>query len=538
MAEATVAAPEARGRGRLRLRLISVVTLIVLGAAVVASSVITLRVIRDQERELLQERTGEAASVLGSAFAGIQQSLSLLGTIAGAGQGRSSLFVSAARSVLTSSTEGLMVTAQRGGGMVVTATAGDAPAVGQVLPADQEPLAHRALSTTGMVSGVLPNGSRSWLAFALGNAAGPGTVVWTRLAYSAGSTAQAPAGPWGNLNIALYLSSRPDPATLLVTTTKNLPLAGGIQYPFTVGADTWLLVASSPTPLVGTLAQDTPWIILIIGAAVAALVTTVVEAQGRRRDYATALVEERTASLRQAVTELEQTQAQLVRQEKMAAMGQLASTVGHELRNPLAVIMNVLYLLETIADAEGSEAMLRHLATAKRETSAATLIVADLLDYSAGRAPMLAPVQVAGLVAEALSVVPPPTGIEVVQHVEPDIAIDADRDQIRQVLLNLVTNGYDAMPGGGILDVSVRSTGGLAQIMVTDTGIGMDEETQANIFTPFYTTKSRGIGLGLAVTKRVVEAHGGTISVQSTPSVGTSFKVTVRVGAPIVSVPQ
>jgi signal transduction histidine kinase len=222
----------------------------------------------------------------------------------------------------------------------------------------------------------------------------------------------------------------------------------------------------------------------------------------------------------------------------MAAMGQLASTVGHELRNPLAVIMNVLYLLETIAGAEGSEAMLRHLSTAKRETSAATLIVADLLDYSAGRAPMLAPVQVAGLVAEALSVVPPPTGIEVVRHVEPDLAIDADRDQIRQVLLNLVTNGYDAMPGGGILDVSVRSTGGLAQITVTDTGVGMDEETQANIFTPFYTTKSRGIGLGLAVTKRVVEAHGGTISVQSTPSVGTSFKVTVRVGAPIVSVPQ
>jgi len=539
MAEATVAAPEARGRGRLRLRLISVVTLIILGIAVVASSVITLRVIRDQERVLLQERTGEAASVLGSAFAGVQQSLSLLGTIAGAGQGRSSLFISAARSVLTSGTEGLMVTAPRGGGMVVTAAAGDAPAVGQVIPADQEPLAHRALSTTGMVSGVLPNGSSSWLAFALGSAAGPGTVVWERVAFSAGSTtAQAPAGPWGNLNIALYLSKRPDPATLLVATTKALPLAGGIQYPFTVGADTWLLVASSPTPLVGRLAQDTPWIILVIGAAVAALVTTVVEAQSRRRDYAAAQVEERTASLRQAVSELEETQAQLVRQEKMAAMGQLASTVGHELRNPLAVIMNVLYLLETIAGAEGSEAMLRHLATAKRETSAATLIVADLLDYSAGRTPMRAPVQLADLVAEALTVVPPPTGIEVVQHVEPDIAIDADRDQMRQVLLNLITNGYDAMPGGGILDVSVRATGDSARITVSDTGMGMDEETQASIFTPFFTTKTRGIGLGLAVTKRVIEAHGGTISVQSTPSVGTSFTLTVRVGAPMVSVPQ
>jgi signal transduction histidine kinase len=538
MAEATVAAPNARGRGRLRLRFISVVTLIILCVAVVASSVITLSVIRDQERVLLQERTEEAASVFSNAFSGLQESLFLLGTIAGAGRAHSSLFATATRAVVGSSGVGVLVTASRGNGNVVTATAGDAPAVGQTIPADQEPLARRALSTAGMVSGVLPDGSGRWLVFAVGKAAGPGTVIWERVAIASTTSSKPLGAAWGDLIIAIYVSSRPDPATLVAANTKSLPLAGGIQYPFAVGADKWVVVASSPTPLVGQLAQDTPWIILIIGVAVAALVTTVVEAQGRRRDYAATLVEERTAELRQAVTELQQTQAQLVRQEKMAAMGQLASTIGHELRNPLAVIMNVLYLLETIAGAEGSEAMLRHLATAKRETSAATLIVADLLDYSTGRTPMLAPVQVADLVAEALSVVPPPAGVEVVRHIEPDVAIEADRDQIRQVLLNLITNGYDAMPGGGLLDVSVRSAGDSAQITVTDTGMGMDEETQANIFTPFYTTKSRGIGLGLAVTKRVVEAHGGTISVQSTPAVGTSFTVTVRVGATIVSVPQ
>ena len=182
--------------------------------------------------------------------------------------------------------------------------------------------------------------------------------------------------------------------------------------------------------------------------------------------------------------------------------------------------------------------MRRHLATGKRETSAATLIVSDLLDYSAGRAPMTAPVQLADLVAETLSVVPPPAGVEVVQHVQPETAISADRDQIRQVLLNLITNGYDSMPTGGVLDVSVRSAGDSAQITVTDTGMGMDEETKANIFTPFFTTKSRGIGLGLAVTKRVVEAHGGTISVQSTPSVGTSFTVTVPTADTMASVPR
>jgi signal transduction histidine kinase len=527
-----------RKRVRVRLRLISVVTLIVLGGAVVASSLVVQNGIRDQERLLLQERAGEAASVLAGAFAGIQDSLELLGTLALTDQGRPSTFASAARSVITTSNEGVLVTAQHGTSMVVTAAAGDAPVMGQAIPADQERLARRALSTAGMVSGVLPDGSRRWLAFALGNAAGRGTVVWERAAFSAAASAQLPTGPWGDLNLALYLSSRPEPAALLAATTSKVPLAGGYQYQFTVGADTWLLVASSPTPLVGTLAQDTPWLVLGIGAIVAALVTTVVETQSRRRDYAAALVEERTASLRQAVTDLEQAQAQLVRQEKLAAMGQLASTVGHELRNPLAVIMNVLYLLETLAGAGASEAMRRHLATGKRETSAATLIVSDLLDYSAGRAPMPAPMQLADLVAEALSVVPPPAGVEVVQHVQPETAISADRDQIRQVLLNLITNGYDSMPTGGVLDVSVRSAGDSAQITVTDTGMGMDEETKANIFTPFFTTKSRGIGLGLAVTKRVVEAHGGTISVQSTPSVGTSFTVTVPTADTMASVPR
>lgn len=538
MAEAADRARPWRHRVRMRLRLISAVTLVVLVGTAVVSSLVVRNLIQDQERVLLQKRAGEAASVLGSAFAGVQDSLHLLGTIAMAGRGRPSLFAAAARSVITASNEGVLVTAQRGTSMVVTAAVGDAPAPGQVIPADQEQLGRRALSTVGAVSGVLPDGPRRWLVFAVGNAAGPGTVVWERVAYSAAASAEASTGPWGDLNLALYLSSRADPAALIVTTTKNLPLAGGVQYPFTVGADTWLLVASSPKPLIGTLAQDTPWISLIRGLIVAALVTTVVEAQSRRRDYAAALVEERTTSLRQAVTDLEQAQAQMLRQEKLAAMGQLASTVGHELRNPLAVIMNVLYLLEATAGAGASEAMRRHLATARRETSAAALIVSDLLDYAAGRVPMSAPVQLAELVAEALSVVPPPAGVEVVQDIELGTVINADRDQIRQVLLNLITNGYDSMPDGGVLDVSARSSGNSAQITVTDTGMGMDEETKARIFTPFYTTKSRGTGLGLAVTKRVVDAHGGTISVQSAPSAGTAFTVTVPTADTTASVPQ
>jgi two-component system, NtrC family, sensor histidine kinase HydH len=513
----------------------STVILVVLGGVVAASCVITLNGTRDQERLILQERTGEAAAVLGSAFAGLQDSLQLLGGIAASDHGNPSLFASATRSVLTGPGEGWLVTAERGASMRVIAAAGAAPAVGHAIRGAQAQLGRRALSTAGMVSGLVRQGARRWLVFALGGGAGPGTVVWEESALSqAIATRPSAASPFGNLDIALYVSARADASTLIAATTKHVPLAG-LQYPFRVGDETWLLVTASTYPLVGRLAEDTPWIILVTGGLAVALTVTVVEALGRRRHYAAAQVRERTASLETAMAELQAAQSQLVRQEKLAAVGQLASTVGHELRNPLGVIMNVLYLLEVAAGE--NDLVRRHLATAKRETTAATLIVSDLLDYSAGREPMLTAVQVADLISEALSVVPSPAGVEVAERSDPELVITADRDQLRQALLNLITNGFEAMPDGGTLTVSAASAGGSVRITVTDTGIGMSDETRQNIFTPFFTGKVRGIGLGLAVTKRVVEAHGGTITVASTPSVGSSFTITVPTVA-MASVPQ
>lgn len=521
---------------RRPLRPLSAVVLLVLAGVVVASSLITRNVVRDQEALILRERTAEVAAVVGSAFAGAQSSLQLLGRIARSDRGRPQLFADAARAVTTTSTQAWLVTTQSGTGLRVTAAAGKGPAVGQAVSGALGRLARRALSAKGLVSGLVRDGRTLRLAFALGGAAGPGTVVWQESAISPATPVRSsPTSPWRSLDIAIYLSHRPDPSALVVTTTKGLPLAG-IQYPFRVGADTWLIVAASPQPLVGSLAQDLPWIILAFGVVAAALMTAVIETLGRRRDYASALVEERTASLRSAIAERETAQANLIRQENMAAIGQLAATVGHELRNPLAVVTNVLYLMKARTNA-ADEPIHRHLATAEREISAATLIVSDLLDFAAGRGPILAPVEVSDLVAEALSVVPPAGGVQVVQRGEPQI-VDADRDQIRQALLNLITNAYDSMPGGGVLTVSTMSVPGSVQITVTDTGMGMDEETRDSIFTPFFTKKTRGIGLGLAVTKRVVEAHGGTIAVESTPSVGSSFTLSLPVLAAMVSAAQ
>jgi signal transduction histidine kinase len=520
------------------LRAVSAATFLVLAGVAVAASLITGQVIRNQERLILRERTGEAATVLGSALSGSQASLRLLGALARSTQSQARLFDEAARSVTTSRTQAWLVTAQRGQSARVVAAAGEGPAVGTVLSAAQERLAHRALSTHGMVTGLLRDGAARRLAFGLGAAAGPGTVVWEEVKLSPRTTVHlAASSPFGNLAIAVYVSARPSLATLLIATTRQLPLTG-IRYPFRVGADTWLIVAESPQAVVGELAEAMPLIILAIGVLTAALVTAVVETLGRRRDYAAALVEERTASLRTAIADLEQAQAQLIRQERLAAVGQLASTVGHELRNPLGVVMNVLYLMEAAAGDDPDGPIRRHVATAKREISAATLIVSDLLDYSAGRQPILGPVQVTELVTEVLSVAPPPKGVQVVRPGQAQLTIDADHDQIRQVLLNLITNGYDAMPGGGTLTIAVAAAPDAVQITVTDTGSGMDEETREALFTPFFTKKARGIGLGLAVTKRIVEAHHGTITVRSEPSAGSSFTITMPAAAALAGVPR
>src|SRR6266568_2029316 len=224
----------ARPRSGRPLRAVSAVTFLVLAGVVVVSSLITSDVIRGQERLILRERTGEAAAVLGSAFSGTQASLRLLGTLAHSAQGRGAPFAQAARSVTTAPGQAWLVTAQQGPGTKVIAVAGAGPAVGTVLSEDQARLARRALSATGMVTGLIRQGSARWLMFGLGRAAGPGTAVW-------------------------------EEAKLSPKTTVGLSPLGGLQYPFRVGADTWLIVAQSPQASVGTLAGAMPWIILAIG---------------------------------------------------------------------------------------------------------------------------------------------------------------------------------------------------------------------------------------------------------------------------------
>lgn len=238
-----------------------------------------------------------------------------------------------------------------------------------------------------------------------------------------------------------------------------------------------------------------------------------------------ARVEERTRQLKEA-------QEQLVRQEKLAVLGQLAGGVGHELRNPLAVISNAVYFLKLVLP-EADEKVQEYLNILERETRSAEKIISDLLDFARVKSAERQAVPAAELARRVFERYPVPENIRLVLDLPPDLPpLWVDARQIEQVLGNLVLNAYQAMPSGGQLSVISRQpsvtdesliTDHCLLITVKDTGPGIPPENMKKLFEPLFTTKSHGIGLGLAVSRKLVEANGGRIEVESEPGKGAAF---------------
>jgi len=230
------------------------------------------------------------------------------------------------------------------------------------------------------------------------------------------------------------------------------------------------------------------------------------------------MVEERTQELREA-------QEQLIRREKLAMLGQLAGGVGHELRNPLGVISNAVYFLKmTLPDAD--ETTKESLEMISEEVRNSTRIISDLLDFSRTRLPDREEVAVSELVAQVLEKLSPPEGVEVITEIAPDLPpVFVDSCQMGLVLDNLVTNAYQAMKEGGNLTISAQAEKGQMSLSVADTGCGIPPESLPKIFEPLFTTRARGIGLGLATSRILVEANGGSIEVESEVGKGSTFTV-------------
>jgi PAS domain S-box-containing protein len=230
--------------------------------------------------------------------------------------------------------------------------------------------------------------------------------------------------------------------------------------------------------------------------------------------------------------ELKEAQEQLVRSEKLAVIGQLASGVGHELRNPLGAIKTgVQYARRKIAGSElaaSEPKVVEFLGLVDEEVDRANKVITDLLSFSRVAKPAVSLVNAGSIIRDALNHVAVPENVEVVADVDPGVPlVMVDAGQIQQVFVNVILNALEAMPEGGRLEIRARGRDRLVTVEFTDTGSGIPESMLGKIFEPLFTTKAKGIGLGLAMSKNIMERHGGDIGVRSNEGKGTTFTLSL-----------
>lgn len=242
-------------------------------------------------------------------------------------------------------------------------------------------------------------------------------------------------------------------------------------------------------------------------------------------------VAHRTAELEEKSLQLIQAQEELLRSEKLAAIGSLAAGVAHEINNPAAIMRgNVEILLMGIPPgAEGREEAEEIL----RQTERVSLITGNLLAFAREQAIHPAPVFVVELIEEILAQVShqaPLTGVRIARRLPLDLPpVLGDGERLRQVFTNVVLNAVQAMEGQGELILEGKSDAGCVEISIRDTGCGIPPELREKIFNPFFTTKKRGTGLGLSISYGIVKAHGGDIAVESAEGQGSRFLIRLPV---------
>lgn len=234
--------------------------------------------------------------------------------------------------------------------------------------------------------------------------------------------------------------------------------------------------------------------------------------------------------VRDRTVELAAAQENLVRKERLAVLGQLAGGVAHQIRNPLAAIMNATYVLKRHLSPEQHPNVEDAIRIIHDEVRHANVIITGLLDYARVRTPDRHPTSVVDLVERVLAADWIPKTVRVERTIARAIPLlDVDPDQLHGALFNVVRNAVEAMPEGGTLQVELHVEDGWLLIAVTDTGPGISPQVRAHLFEPLHSTKPMGIGLGLVTARTFVEAHGGRIAAVPVPE-GARFEIRLPIG--------
>lgn len=221
---------------------------------------------------------------------------------------------------------------------------------------------------------------------------------------------------------------------------------------------------------------------------------------------------------------------QLTKAERLIAIGQTAGMVGHDIRNPLQAIAGEIYLandeLLSVTDNEVKKNLQDCLINIEENLYYIDKIVADLQDYTKPLTPNLKKIDIEKAIEEALLIVFIPSNLQVIISIQENFPqLTVDFSMLKRSLINLIQNAVQAMPNGGTLEISAKRQDNQALISISDTGEGIPEKIKDRLFTPLFTTKSKGQGFGLAVVKRLVEAQNGKINFESKEGEGTTFTI-------------
>ncbi len=233
-------------------------------------------------------------------------------------------------------------------------------------------------------------------------------------------------------------------------------------------------------------------------------------------------VEDRTRELKKAT-------ADLVKAERLVAIGQMASIISHEIRNPLAVISNATRLIRMLVRPTDQK-VLKQFGIIEAEIRQANSIISEVLGYARTREMILSTVEVNSYMHEIALSFPKQPGIVFKELLaEESVRVKIDAEEIKQALRNLVSNAVEAMPNGGTVTLGTKVGKQVVCLYVADEGPGLTEEIRQNMFSPFFTTKARGTGLGLAVVRKAITRHKGKLFIQSELGKGTCFQIYLKI---------
>jgi signal transduction histidine kinase len=242
-------------------------------------------------------------------------------------------------------------------------------------------------------------------------------------------------------------------------------------------------------------------------------------------EYLELLLNSFNNNFQRTIEELKQSHEASERQEKFALLSKIAGKVGHELRNPLGAIKNSVYYLNITLNQEQHD-IKEILEIINLEIGRADKIIGDLLDYSRTRQPSRKTIVIADLLGNIIKSLNIPASIKVIEnHGKDPVTFEADPDQIHSAFRNIISNAVEAMPGGGTLEITSKAYDCGVMVSVRDSGEGIPDENKAKIFEPLFTSRQGGIGLGLAIAKKHINAHNGVIELKSKEGEGSQFDI-------------